>query len=92
MSDSIGDWVKRDPNIVPKDTTWSSEKRVYEWKPSYTKDTAPRDTALEDELFNPAFRIDSGIHFKSYAKMSVSIKDGPPGLVPIASVSIGRRT
>lgn len=87
MSESIGKWVKRDPNIIPETTTWSSEKRVYEWRSYYTKESAPSDPALEEELFNPASRINSGIHFKSYAKMSVSVKDGPPGLVPITSVS-----
>ena len=92
MSESIGNWVKRDPNIVPEITTWSSEKRVYEWKSSYTKDSAPSDPALEEELFSPKSRISSGIHFKSYAKMSVSVKGGPSGLIPIASVSIGKHT
>ncbi|KAF9539358.1 hypothetical protein EC957_005456 [Mortierella hygrophila] len=85
MSESIGNWVKRDPNIVPDTITWSSEKRVYEWKPSYTKDSAPSDPALEEELFSSESRINSGIHFKSYAEMSVSVKDGPPGLTPIVS-------
>lgn len=92
MSESIGNWVKRDPNIVPKTTTWSSEKRVYEWKSSYTKDSAPSDPALEEELFSSASRVNSGIHFKSYANMSVSVKDGPPSLIPIASVSRGKHT
>ncbi|KAG0206950.1 hypothetical protein BGX33_007086 [Mortierella sp. NVP41] len=86
MSDTIGNWVKRDPNILSAGpTNWSSEKRVYEWKSSYSEDNAQGDPELENELFSPEARINSGIHFKNYTSMDVSLKDGPPGLKPIAS-------
>ncbi|KAF9119282.1 hypothetical protein BGW39_000420 [Mortierella sp. 14UC] len=85
MSESIGEWVKRDPNIVPQTTVWSSEKPVYDWKSSYSKESAQSDPDLESELFSPESRINSGIHFKDYANMLVSVKGGPPGLIPIAS-------
>ncbi|KAF9905916.1 hypothetical protein EC991_001157 [Linnemannia zychae] len=85
MSESIGGWVKPDPNTIPQTTVWSSEKPVYDWKFSYSKESAQSDPALEEELFSTEFRINSGIHFKDYANMVVSVKDGPPGLVPIAS-------
>ncbi|KAK3841964.1 MAG: putative DEAD/DEAH box RNA helicase [Linnemannia gamsii] len=85
MSESIGEWVKRDPNIVPETTVWSSEKPVYDWKTGYSKDSAESNPDLEKELFSTEFRINSGIHFQDYRSMKVSVKDGPLDLVPIVS-------
>jgi hypothetical protein len=67
--------------------SWASESRVYDWRPSYTLDTAPDDPGLEQELFHEDKLINSGINFKNYSTMSVSIKGGPPNHKPLESVS-----
>ncbi|ORZ16836.1 P-loop containing nucleoside triphosphate hydrolase protein [Lobosporangium transversale] len=84
MSDErVGNWVKRE-NVFSQDPlSWASEQRVYEWHPSYTLGNAPSDPALEEELFSEESRVNSGINFKNYAHMKISIKDGPPDLLPL---------
>ncbi|KAF9285501.1 hypothetical protein BGZ68_003812 [Mortierella alpina] len=84
MSDTVGKWGKRDMGTSAP-LSWASEQRIYEWKPSYTKESAPRDEALEKELFSEESRVNSGIHFKNYAEMEVFVKDGPPDLKPLES-------
>ncbi|KAF9108260.1 hypothetical protein BGX27_008413 [Mortierella sp. AM989] len=84
MNGTIGNWVKRDMGpYVP--LSWASEQRVYEWKPNFTEDTVPHNPDLEAELFSEENRINSGINFKNYAAINVSVKDAPPGMKKLDS-------
>ncbi|KAF8976921.1 hypothetical protein BGZ46_007833 [Entomortierella lignicola] len=84
MNGTIGNWGKKETGpMVP--LSWASEQRVYEWRPHFTEDTAPHDAELEAELFSSENRINSGINFKNYASIHVSVKDGPPGMHPLES-------
>ncbi|KAF9981097.1 hypothetical protein BGZ75_007632 [Mortierella antarctica] len=84
MDDTVGKWGKRDMGSSAP-LSWASEQRIYEWKPTYTKESAPCDEALEKELFSDESRVNSGIHFKNYAEMEVAVRDGPPDLKPLES-------
>ncbi|KAF9172362.1 hypothetical protein BGX20_005802 [Mortierella sp. AD010] len=82
MNDTIGGWGRRETGpLIP--LSWASEQRVYEWRNNYTEETAPHDPELESELFSLENRINSGINFKNYAHIKVSVKDGPPGMHPL---------
>ncbi|KAF9938032.1 hypothetical protein BGZ65_000532 [Modicella reniformis] len=63
--------------------SWASEGRVYEWKSDYTIGNAPDDRILEQELFASENMVNSGINFKNYSTMSVSVKGGPSNLKPL---------
>ncbi|KAG0197946.1 hypothetical protein BGX28_008564 [Mortierella sp. GBA30] len=84
MDATVGRWGKRDMGASTP-LSWASEQRIYEWKSSYTQDSAPDDVELENELFSEESRVNSGIHFKNYAEMEVSVKDGPPDHRPLES-------
>ncbi|KAF9435585.1 hypothetical protein BGZ76_005937 [Entomortierella beljakovae] len=83
-----GNWPKPIAESWEK-LPWSSEQRVYEWRPSYTDENAPYDIDLEEDLFSSENRINSGINFKNYASIRVSVKDGPPDLIPLSNLFWG---
>ncbi|KAG0177624.1 hypothetical protein DFQ29_004633 [Apophysomyces sp. BC1021] len=58
---------------------FSSSKKRYEWKSEYADGMAPRDEALESELFSEDTHVHSGINFSKYADIKVRVKgDNPP--------------
>ncbi|KAG0296386.1 hypothetical protein BGZ98_000989 [Dissophora globulifera] len=82
MSDTVGKWGKRETS-TSDNLAWASEQRVYEWRDDYTLETAPDDPGLEADLFDEENRVNTGINFKNYAQMKVSVRDGPPNLEPL---------
>ncbi|KAG0049444.1 DEAD-box ATP-dependent RNA helicase [Gryganskiella cystojenkinii] len=82
MNDTVGKWGARDMSASNTPQGWASDSRVYEWRPNYTLQTAPDDPELLRELFSEETRVSSGINFKAYADMQVSVKGGPLGFKP----------
>lgn len=59
---------------------WGSAKKRYEWKAEYSASgVAPRDLALEKELFGEDNHMHTGLNFDKYASIPVKVKgDNPP--------------
>ncbi|KAI7891035.1 P-loop containing nucleoside triphosphate hydrolase protein [Mucor mucedo] len=59
---------------------WGSAKKRYEWKAEYSSSgVAPRDMALEKELFGEENHMHTGLNFDKYASIPVKVKgDNPP--------------
>ncbi|KAF9160671.1 DEAD-box ATP-dependent RNA helicase [Actinomortierella ambigua] len=64
-------------------TQYASSHPVYEWMPYYTRADAPRNIQLEDRLFSKETLIHTGIHFKRYEEMKVTVFNGPDGFKPM---------
>lgn len=68
---------------MSRDTyNWGSSRRKYEWKEEYTQQGfAPRDEALEKELFGEENHVHSGLNFNKYDSIPVKVtgENPPPG-------------
>ncbi|KAF9426733.1 hypothetical protein BGZ94_006100 [Podila epigama] len=83
---TIGKWgPKEQGGAAGYAAGWASDQAVYEWRGSYTFDTAPDDEKLKAELFGTEMRVGSGINFRNYSHMKISIREGPPNLKPLAN-------
>ncbi|GAA5817787.1 hypothetical protein MFLAVUS_011343 [Mucor flavus] len=67
-------------NRTQENYNWGSSKKRYEWKDEFTRSgIAPRDEALEKDLFGEATHVHTGLNFDKYASIPVRIKgDNPP--------------
>ncbi|ORY97986.1 P-loop containing nucleoside triphosphate hydrolase protein [Syncephalastrum racemosum] len=66
-------------NPAAANYNWGSSKRRYEWRDEYNNGVAPRDEALEKELFSEETHVHSGINFNKYNNISVKVEgDNPP--------------
>lgn len=66
-------------NPAAANYNWGSSKRRYEWRAEYNDGVAPRDEALEKELFSEETHVHSGINFNKYNNISVKVEgDNPP--------------
>ncbi|KAG0333647.1 hypothetical protein BG004_000737 [Podila humilis] len=81
---TVGKWGAKEPGN-PLSTGWTSDQKVYQWRTGYTLETAPEDVSLKEELFGTESRVGTGINFKKYSEMKVSIRDGPPDTEPMSS-------
>lgn len=86
MGETVGNWVPRDIGDSKNLHGWASDAKVYEWREDYEPENAPDDPELLSELFENDCRVSSGIHFKAYADMDVSVVGGPPGFQPAMNV------
>lgn len=67
-------------NRTQENYNWGSSKKRYEWKDEFTRSgIAPRDEALEKDLFGETTHVHTGLNFDKYASIPVRIKgDNPP--------------
>lgn len=67
-------------NRAPHDYNWGSSKKRYEWKDEYLQQGfAPRDEALEKDLFGEQSHVHTGLNFNKYSSIPVRITgDNPP--------------
>ncbi|KAI7864777.1 P-loop containing nucleoside triphosphate hydrolase protein [Spinellus fusiger] len=70
-----------DPSDASRNYNWASSKKRYEWKSSYADGVAPRDIALEEELFSTETHVHSGLNFNKYEKIPIKVigENPPPG-------------
>lgn len=58
---------------------WASSRRRYEWRDDFQDGMAPRDEALEKELFGEENHVHTGINFSKYESIRVSVDgENPP--------------
>ncbi|KAF7722867.1 hypothetical protein EC973_002628 [Apophysomyces ossiformis] len=57
---------------------FSSSRKRYEWRDHYQDGMAPRDEALEKELFSEETHVHSGINFSKYEEIKVRVKGSNP--------------
>ncbi|KAG0050790.1 DEAD-box ATP-dependent RNA helicase [Gryganskiella cystojenkinii] len=83
--DRDGPLPDADGNIDPEQPLpWGGDKPVYEWHHEYTEASAPSNPKMEEELFGPENRIQTGVHFDKRNRTSqVRLKGGPANHEPI---------
>lgn len=85
---TVGKWGQKEPGNAGQGTGWASDQPVYEWRGGYTRETAPENEALKEELFGAEKRVSTGINFRNYSSMKISVQNGPANTAPLTSVSI----
>ncbi|RHZ44807.1 hypothetical protein Glove_709g44 [Diversispora epigaea] len=71
-----GQWGPRQAQNTDLNRQWAALRRRYEWNDSYDDGIAPKDEALEKELFGEENHINTGINFKKYDNIKVTAKGG----------------
>lgn len=85
---TVGKWGQKEPGGASQGTGWASDQPIYEWLGGYTRETAPENEALKDELFGADKRVGTGINFKNYSSLKISVQNGPANTPPLKTVSV----
>ncbi|KAG0087425.1 hypothetical protein BGZ92_007343 [Podila epicladia] len=80
---TVGKWGQKEPGGAGQGAGWASDQPVYEWRSGYTRETAPENEALKEELFGADKRVGTGINFKNYSSMKISVQNGPADTPPL---------
>ncbi|KAG0035441.1 hypothetical protein BGZ81_007985 [Podila clonocystis] len=80
---TVGKWGQKEPGGTCQGAGWASDQPVYEWRGGYTRETAPENEALKEELFGADKRVGTGINFKNYSSMKISVQHGPANAPPM---------
>ncbi|KAI9232864.1 MAG: P-loop containing nucleoside triphosphate hydrolase protein [Podila humilis] len=82
---TVGKWGQKEPGGASQGTGWASDQPVYEWRGGYTRETAPDNDALKEELFGADKRVGTGMNFRKYSFMKISVQNGPANTAPLTS-------
>ncbi|KAG9302138.1 hypothetical protein G9A89_020572 [Geosiphon pyriformis] len=73
-SKGAGKWGPRENNTLDPNRGWAAVRPRYEWDNSYEDSIAPRNEALEHELFGEENHVNTGLNFDKYENIKVVVK------------------